>query len=165
MNFKKYLPFVIVICFLIIFSVFLSKQNNFSGKIIDNNIKYTKIDENKIKYVKIGGVLVKVELAITSEEHEQGLSGRISMKDDEGMLFIFSEPQINYFWMKEMKFPIDIVWIDENSQIIFIEKSVQPESYPNSFGPEQKSQYVLEIPAGFSEKNNLQVNDQVEFLP
>ena len=58
MNFKKYLPFVIVICFLIIFSVFLSKQNNFSGKIIDNNIKYTKINENNIEYVKIGGVLV-----------------------------------------------------------------------------------------------------------
>jgi uncharacterized membrane protein (UPF0127 family) len=122
-------------------------------------------EENSIQYVKIGGQTIKTELALTQEAQTLGLSGRKGIAEGTGMLFVFPKPGKNYFWMKEMKFPIDIVWLDENLKIIYIAQSVSPESYPATFGPEKESQYVLEISAGFAEKNNLQENDQVEFLP
>ena len=118
-----------------------------------------------IKYIKITGQILKVELALTQDEQEKGLSGRKDIKEDEGMLFIFKKSSIHNFWMKEMNFPIDIIWIDENFQVIYIEKNTNPESYPESFGINQNSKYVLEVKANFSDKNNLKVGEKVKFFP
>lgn len=154
MNFRKNLSFVIVILFLILFGSFLVKQNTFLNK----------MDKNNIKSVKINETLVKVDLATTTEEQERGLSVKNSLKDDEGMLFIFLESSKNYFWMKDMVFPIDIIWINDDFRVIHIEKNVGPNTYPQTFGPNQESRYVLEVKALFSEKNNLKEGDIVEFL-
>jgi uncharacterized membrane protein (UPF0127 family) len=154
MNFKKYGSFIVIILFLGVITFFLSRQNIFLQK--------TK--GNDVKFVKIVGQVVKIELALTQKEQEQGLSGHESLKNDEGMLFVFSKPQKNHFWMKDMNFPIDIIWIDENFRVIYIQKNVLPSSYPNSFGPAVDNSYVLEVSSGFSEKNNLKEGDSVEFL-
>jgi hypothetical protein len=154
MNFKKFLPFIIFIFFLLVVGVFLAGQGTFSRKISDS----------EIKYVKIAGAMVKVDLALTPEAQEQGLSGRISLASDAGMLFIFPKPSINYFWMKDMNFPIDIIWLDENLKVIYIKKDANPELFPESYGPNIFSKYVLEVSAGFSEKNNLKTGDGVQFL-
>ncbi len=154
MNFKKYISFFTVILFFFIIGFFLTNQNVF----------FKKTTENDIKYVKIAGSMIKVDLALTLKEQEQGLSGRENLKENEGMLFIFPKPQKNYFWMKDMNFPIDIIWIDENLKVIYIKKDAQVSSYPNSFGPGVDNRYVLEVFDSFSEKNNLEVGDRVEFL-
>jgi len=154
MNLKKYSVFVGIILFLVISYGFFSGQNIFLRK--------TEIGD--IKFVKIAGQIIKVDLALTQETQEKGLSGRENLKDNEGMLFIFSKPAKNYFWMKDMNFPIDMIWFDENFKIIYIKKDAQLSSYPNSFGPGVDNQYVLEVMAGFSEKNNLKVGDTVEFV-
>jgi len=65
------------------------------------------------------------EIADTLGERERGLSGKQSLGDDKGMLFIFEEETLPGFWMKDMKFPIDILWIDENKKIVGIEKNMQ----------------------------------------
>lgn len=150
-NFSKWALVIIVIAFFIFFPK------------IENNFLKNRV--NNINYVKIANQIIKVELAISQEDQIQGLSRRISLKDDEGMLFIFQKSGLNYFWMKEMNFPIDIIWINENFQVIFIQEDVQPESFPEIFGPDEKSKYVLEIIAGFVRKNNLSVGDPIEFLP
>ena len=154
MNFKKRVSFLIVIVFLIIIGIFLNSQNIF----------LRKADGNNIKYVKIAGQTVKVDLALTPKEQEQGLSGRIMLSSNQGMLFIFQKPSINYFWMKDMNFPIDMIWIDNNFRVIYIKKDVPPSTYPSSFGPGVDNSYVLEVSDGFSEKNNLKEGDIVEFL-
>ncbi len=153
-NFKKYSSFIVVILFSIVLGLFLSDSNQLAKKNIGNDIKY----------VKIAGVIVKVDLALDIKDQGKGLSGRNSLLSDEGMLFIFSKPDKNYFWMKEMNFPIDMVWIGDDFKVIYIKNNAQPSSYPESFGPDVDSRYVLEISAGFSEKNNLKVGDFVEFL-
>ena len=130
----------------------------------NQNIFLQKTTGNDVKFVKTAGVLVKVDLALTAKEQEQGLSGRENLKNDAGMLFIFPKPSINYFWMKDMNFPIDIIWIDFNFRVIYIQKDALPSSYPNSFGPGVDNSYVLEVSDGFSEKNNLKIGDSVEFL-
>ncbi len=117
------------------------------------------------KFVQIDGVKIKVELALTEAEREQGLSGRDGLADDAGMLFVFDHPDKYLFWMKDMNFPIDMIWIGQDSKIIYIQKNASPDSYPQkTFGPETPATYVLEVPAGFSDKNGLKEGDQVKFF-
>jgi len=116
-----------------------------------------------IKYVKIAGQSVKVDLARTPAEQEQGLSGRSGLKENEGMLFIFDKAGKYAFWMKDMKFPIDMIWIGDDLKVIYIKKDAKPELFPGTYGPDAPALYVLEMPAGFSDKNNLKVGDKVSF--
>lgn len=152
---KKSLPFIAIVFFLVALGFFFIQHKNFSQNPAIPGANY----------VKIGGQMLKVDLALTPAEQEKGLSGKISLASNTGMLFIFPEPGKYYFWMKNMNFPIDMIWFDENLQVIFIQKDVLPESYPETFGPNQNSKYVLEVSAGFSEKNNLIAGDRLEILP
>ncbi len=118
---------------------------------------------SKIQFVKIADQRIKVELALTNAVREQGLSGRREMNNNEGMLFIFDHSGKYPFWMKDMNFPIDIIWISEDMKVIYIKKDARPESYPESYAPKQNALCVLEIASGFSDKNNLREGDKVEF--
>ena len=151
-------------CFLffLIFN-FLTKKN------IDKPNLATSIENlNSIKYVKIAGITLKTELVSTPEAQEKGLSGRKELKQNESMLFVFNHADKYSFWMKDMNFPIDIIWITgedlRDLRVVYIKKSALPESYPEAFTPNQDAKYVLEVFSSFSEKNNLKVGDKVEFL-
>ena len=119
--------------------------------------------ESKITYVKLSGQTIKVDLAVTFEAQLQGLSGRESLADGEGMLFIFPNSGEYLFWMKDMNFPIDIIWIGADGRVVSIKESALPDSFPEVFKPDNPAKYVLEVLAGFSEKNNLAIGDGVEF--
>ena len=126
-----------------------------------------KIEEPKniedIKFVEIANKKINVELALTKIEQEQGLSGRKELDVDRGMLFVFSQTGIYPFWMKDMNFPIDMIWVGEDLKVVYIAQEIKPESYPKVFSSIQKAKYVLEVNAGFSRKNNLKVGDSVVF--
>lgn len=98
--------------------------------------------------VKIDGVTFNVLVADTKPARTQGLSGRTSLGDRQGMLFVFDENDQQGIWMKDMKFPIDIVWISENFRIVDIKRDATPESYPEVFMNTRPARYVLELPAG-----------------
>lgn len=117
-----------------------------------------------IKYAAIGNTKISVELALTNEAKAKGLSGRETLSEDSGMLFVFDYPLIHPFWMKDMNFPIDMIWIDENGIIVYIERNAKPESFPNVFGSNVESKYVLEVVSGFSDKHQLKIGDRVTFL-
>ena len=93
---------------------------------------------------------------------ERGLGGVVSLNDNEGMLFIFDQPNIPNFWMKDMNFPLDIIWISADFHITHIEKNLLPQTYPTAYYPGAPSEYVLEISAGKSDENNIKVGDSVE---
>jgi uncharacterized membrane protein (UPF0127 family) len=106
--------------------------------------------------VTIGTTVVSVELADTPALRVQGLSGRQSPSEGEGMLFIFEEEGNWGFWMKDMLFPIDILWAGSDGTIISIAKDVSPSTYPQAFYPtEPAAKYVLEVPAGFAKRHNI----------
>ncbi len=113
--------------------------------------------------VKISSKIITAEIADTDELRVLGLSGRESLPEDRGMLFIFDQPGVYGIWMKDMNFPIDIVFIDENKQIISTENNVSPDTFPDIFRPASPAKYVLEIPAGFVLKNNVKIEDFVDF--
>jgi uncharacterized membrane protein (UPF0127 family) len=127
------------------------------------NLPTAKLTPENISYVNIAGERVKVDLALSTEAQAKGLSGRASLPEGEGMLFVFDVPGKHRFWMQDMNFPIDIIWITDNMQIVYIEKNAAPESYPETFGPDAYAKYVLEVPAGFSDKNAVKVGDPVKF--
>jgi len=119
--------------------------------------------DKEISTVKIGNTTVKVELADVEEERMQGLSGRESLAEGNGLLFVFEKEGDYGFWMKDMKFAIDIAWIDKNQKIVHEELGVSPETYPQIFQPFTQNLYVLEVPAGFLTKNNIKIGDFVDF--
>ncbi|MFA5791841.1 MAG: DUF192 domain-containing protein [Candidatus Paceibacterota bacterium] len=116
-----------------------------------------------IKEVRIAGESIKVDLAITKEMHEKGLSGRSTLENDEGMLFVFDKPGKYYFWMKGMNFPIDIIWFDENMKVVYIKKDARKENFLETYGPNINTKYVLEVVSNFSDKNNLKIGDEILF--
>jgi uncharacterized protein len=126
-------------------------------------LKEASPPSEEIQSVKIAGKILKVGLALTQKEQEQGLSGRNNLGEDEGMLFIFDHIDKYPFWMKDMKFPLDIIWISDDYHVVYIKENALPESYPESFSPSLDSKYVLEVNTGFSQKNNLKVGDEVNF--
>ncbi len=102
-------------------------------------------------------------VASTVQERERGLSGTESLPEDSAMLFTFDKPDFYGIWMKDMKIPIDIFWLDENYKIIHIEENISPQTYPKVFLPPEKSTYVLETNAGFAEKNKLKEGKLLNF--
>jgi len=114
--------------------------------------------------IAIKDIEVSVELADTEEKKSQGLSGRNSLPQNQGMLFVHESPALYSFWMKDMQFPIDIIWIDENNTVIDITKNVSPDTFPQSFQPLAPAQYVLEVNAGFADTNNVTIGDAVAGL-
>src|SRR5579872_3076587 len=96
------------------------------------------------------------EIADTPALQELGLSYRPSIGKNDAMLFVFpvSTPNLQ-FWMNGMNFPLDIIWLDSDKKIVFMEKNLSPATYPNAFGPAGDSQYVIEVAAGTADRLGL----------
>ena len=98
----------------------------------------------------------KIGLEVVSDEVnlQLGLSGRTNLSANRGMLFVYPSDQELCFWMKDMKFSLDMVWLSSNKQIVAIEKNINPDSYPTTFC-HTNAKYVLELNAGMAEKLDL----------
>lgn len=112
------------------------------------------------------GQVFTVEVARTEKEITQGLSGRKTLADNAGMLFIFPQKSIYAFWMKEMNFPLDFVWLD-NEMVVDLTKNVLPPDKNNQnnlpiYRPKQPINRVLEINAGLIDKTGLKIGDFIE---
>ena len=113
--------------------------------------------------VVLGGKTFVMEIADTPDLHAEGLSGHKPLADNEGMIFIFDTPGVYKFWMKDMLFPLDIIWLAPDKTVVGFEKSLSPQTYPQSFGPDALSQYVLEISNGQIDNLNIKIGDTVNF--
>jgi len=103
---------------------------------------------------------------ITSELMSKGLAVKNQLKEDEAMLFIFEESAKHTFWMKDMKFPIDIIWLDSARRVVHIERNLQPCASVficTSYSPSADSQYVLETVAGFAQRHNVNMGSEIDF--
>lgn len=103
---------------------------------------------------------ISVEVADTPQAREQGLSGRSGLDANEGLLFVFDHPGRYAFWMKDMRFPIDIVWINEEGVVVHVENAVSPDTYfkenpPRTFVNTPYASYVLELASGEAERHGV----------
>ena len=123
------------------------------------------MQQKQITQVHIGSTAVAVEVADTPAAREQGLSGRASLPEGRGMLFVFDTPGNHGFWMKDMNFSLDIIFADASGTIVTVYQNLSPDSYrktpPDIFYPTAPAKYVLEIPAGFAAAHGIGVGQQL----
>lgn len=112
--------------------------------------------------ITLGGVELYASVADSPLERQKGLSRTTALPADIVKLFVFPREDLWSFWMKEMLYSIDIIWLDGAGTIVHIESAVSPETYPNSLTPVGKAQYVIETNAGFAQAQNIQVGDRVQ---
>lgn len=120
--------------------------------------------EGEVVFLRNGRKIVKidVEIAENDTERNKGLMYRPYIPDSTGMLFIFPEPKELGFWMKNTQIPLDIMYVDTNKKIISIQKHTKPfseESLPSN----GIAQYVVEVNAGFSDRNDIKPGDVISF--
>ena len=109
--------------------------------------------------VTIGSTKIAVDVADTETLRNQGLSGSSDLPGGTGMLFVFDTDGLWSFWMKDMLFPLDIIWADAQGRIVGIAHSVSPDTYPQSFTPGEPARYALEVPAGFAKAHGIAEGD------
>jgi len=119
----------------------------------------TITSEKPLLALSIGNSPILVELARTNLERQKGLSGRNKLPEGRGMLFIHDRDDIYGYWMPDMHFALDILWIASDMRVVHIEEDVRPESYPALFTSPVPARYVLELPSGFVEKHSLTVGN------
>lgn len=117
----------------------------------------------KQETITLKNVPITVDVAETELEREHGLSGREGLGENEGMLFVFQSDGMYAFWMKDMKFSIDMLWIAKNGEVVYVVPSVSPDTYPASFAPSKDARYVLELPAGWAASHGVKEGDTVSF--
>jgi len=109
---------------------------------------------------KEGKVIVKAEIALTDAQREQGLMYRKTLKDGEGMLFVFQNDQILSFWMKNTLVPLSIAYIAYDGRILEIY-----DMQPGNLDPVRSSRsvrYALEVPQGWFSRAGLGIGDRLE---
>lgn len=105
---------------------------------------------------------IDIEIADDPAQRQQGLMFRKSMRDEEGMLFLFDRPAPQSFWMKNTYIPLDILYLDENRKITTIHPSTTPLSEVG-MPSDGNAQYVLEVNGGWCQRYGVKVGDIVEW--
>jgi hypothetical protein len=111
--------------------------------------------------VTIGGKAFQALVSSTEALRDKGLGQRDSLDTDKVMLFIFDAPDLLGFWMKDMRFSIDMMWLDAQGVVVSIENNVSPDTYPKVYFPTKPSLYVIETNAGVLQSVGVKVGDKV----
>ena len=113
--------------------------------------------------VTIGTAHIAAVVAETPQALTQGLGGTTSLPDGHGMLFVMPNPGLWGFWMKDMRYSLDIVWLDASKKVVYIVADVAPDTYPKVFTPAAPASYVVELPAGYAARHDVQVGRAASF--
>ena len=105
---------------------------------------------------------IQTEVSDTSSSRELGLSFRKEMQIGEGMLFVFDTPGKYGFWMKDMNFPLDIIWLDKEGRVVYLVDSVAVSTFPGVFMNDPQAKYVLELNAGVASKLGIYLGTKLE---
>ena len=148
---NNYLPYAIVtfllIATLVVFGVFLLREYNTINRVT----------------AQIGKEEFKLEVADTDATRIQGLSERDSIASGTGMLFVFNTDGNWRMVMRQMRFPIDIAWLDANKKIVHIKHNATPAEYPEEYKADIPTRYVIEVPSGTFNRLNVQEGDSISF--
>ena len=130
--------------------------------------------QETLKTVCVKDVCVQAEVVDTDAARQLGLMFRENLPEGRGMLFVFEDEGRYGFWMKNMRFPIDIIWIDKGKRVVDIKPNLFPcqearESFAGGdkeksceiFEPRAKALYALEVEVGFCRRNKIKIGDKV----
>ncbi|HEX2013816.1 MAG TPA: DUF192 domain-containing protein [Nitrososphaera sp.] len=134
-------------------------ENKPAGSVTPSGNGYRQIN------VTANGVQLVADIASTGDQRSRGLAVKDSLADNQAMLFVFTKENNYGFWMYNMKFPIDIIWLDSNRQVVHIEHGLEPcdaDSCP-TYTPDAKALYVLETVSGFAKEHGIIEGMIIEF--
>ena len=152
LNMAKWQKIFVIICVIVVIIIIVI---NFIGDKRNPSFKKAYVGDN----------LVWVIIAQTPEERKQGLSGIKKLAKDKGMLFILADKQKPVFWMKNMNFALDVVWI-ANNKVVDLTENIPtslagiPDSKIVRFQPKTAVDIVLELNAGWIEEKNVKIGDE-----
>ena len=109
----------------------------------------------KIVPVSAGRNVLQAAVAASNDLQQKGLGERDCIQKNAGMLFEFAHSDTYGFWMKDMRFPIDMIWVDSDKKVSSVTAHIAPNTYPKVFYSLKPVQYVLEVPAGQAEAENI----------
>lgn len=162
---KKAIPIIAILFFIIGGSILGAYTTKTANKHKQNLAEIVNKDS---AYVTVGETKIPVEVADTASKRQIGLGATDKLKTGQGMLFIFSRKDVTEaFWMKNMKFDIDIIWINDGkvAQIDQFVPAPEPDASDSNlplYRPFQAVDYVLEVNAGFVKKSGIAVGDTVD---
>ncbi|MDO8552590.1 MAG: DUF192 domain-containing protein [bacterium] len=152
MNWKKIIKTVLVLLAVALIVSFIAPKNA---------VPQGASTETGNRKVALAGQDIRVTVVSTSAERAKGLGGRTGLAQGEGMLFVFDTDAKYRFWMKDMFFSIDILWLSRKGEVLDMRQNVSPATYPTAFTPSAPARYVLELPAGFAQAYNVKIGDVV----
>lgn len=110
--------------------------------------------------IRLHGYTYHMTIMRTSDELQRGLSDTQGLASDHAMLFVFPSNDTWPIWMKDMNYPIDIVWLDSDRNVVYMAKDAKPSSYPDTqFKPDKNARYVIELSSGTIERTGIKIGD------
>ena len=162
MSFRNILLFPHLVLLFILFSALSCKEKNKTIK--HTEVTFKKEGDLTIYKTASDSTQIKLDLEIADNDYEiqTGLMYRNSMKNNQGMLFVFDDYTERYFYMKNTKIPLDIIFIDTGKKIVSFQKNAKPFD-ETSLPSKVPAKYVLEINAGLMDTWNLKIGDSISF--
>lgn len=161
---KKTFIFVIIGIFIIaaVIAIFMLSDNKSKNT---NEPKFKKQGELEFIRKDDNQVISKIDIEVADKDSSRikGLMYRTKMDENQGMLFIFPKEEIQSFWMKNTYISLDIIYVNSEKEIVKIYKNTTPRSI-NSLPSEKKSQYVVEVNGGYTDKHNIKEGDKINFV-
>jgi uncharacterized membrane protein (UPF0127 family) len=114
----------------------------------------------------VNGKKINLIVAKSEGDRMKGLSGRDNLGENQGMLFVFEKKDTYGFWMKNMKFPIDIIYIDDNSVVYLVENAPAPSGQADAltvYKPDKPANRVLEVNAGKAKELGIKKGTKITF--
>jgi uncharacterized membrane protein (UPF0127 family) len=142
-------------------------EADLEGKGVADEMEMMPKLQGELKILKVGDTRLRVEIADDGPEIVRGLSGREQLGEDEGMLFLLGVPRRASFWMKEMKFDLDMIWVRDGRVVDISERVPKPSSGQVNlpvYVPEEQVDEVLEVNAGFVQERKIKIGDEVRIL-
>ena len=110
--------------------------------------------------LRLDGHSYRISVMRTPAELVKGLSGTDSLPADQAMVFVFPDDNYQAMWMKDMKYPIDMIWLNSDKQVVYTVKNALPSGYPKTiYKPTTPSRYVIELPSGTIERTGIKNGD------
>ena len=126
--------------------------------------------EFPIGTIKIDETVLEVQVADTEPRRIRGLMFQDQLPYDQGMIFVFNESGVYSLWMLNMQFSLDMIWFDENGDIVHIEKNIPPCKTPTeimacqSIVPSGEAKYILEVSSGFIDQFNITKDSKLDII-
>jgi uncharacterized membrane protein (UPF0127 family) len=137
-----------------ILTMLTGQESQFNRTVIQEQIRSGTYEYPRVN-ITINDKTLVADVSATTEQRTLGLTIKDTLAEYEAMLFVFEDEGKHKFWMKDMKFPIDIIWISDDKRVVDIENNLQPcnsGQFCSTYEPDGNSLYVLETASGFAQK-------------